>query len=246
MRAHLLVISLLMLNVAAIAAQDSQPAADKVVASLNARDTARDAASGGYSGSREYVLENHRLHKSAQMLVRVTCDKTGTKHFEVMSETGWKAANKHVLHQMLVAESGSSRPEMRPRNRITAANYSFRMIGTEPLNGRKAYVIEAKPKREDKLLFRGRIWVDTEDYALVRVEGEPAKNPSFWTRKVHFIQEYSKAGAYWFPAETTSVTEAWIFGTTEVSIRYFNYKPAVTAPDPVPDYTLSEARYATR
>ncbi len=68
------------------------------------------------------------------------------------------------------------------------------MIETEPFDGRMAYVIEAIPKREDKSLFRGRIWVDTEDYALARVEGEPAKNPSFWTRKVHFVQQYYKAG----------------------------------------------------
>ena len=148
------------------------------------------------------MLENHRLQKRARMLVRVTCDRTGTKQFEVMSEDGWKSANKRVLRQMLATESDGSRPDTRPRNRITSDNYTFRMIDTEPLDGRLAYVIEAAPKREDKSLFRGRIWVDTEDYALARVEGEPAKPPSFWTRKVHFVQQYYKAGAYWFPMET--------------------------------------------
>ena len=229
-----------------MAAQVSTPTADEVVANMYARDTLREAASGGYSGSREYVLENHQFKKRAEMLARVTCDRTGTKHFEVMSEDGWKSANKHVLRQMLVTESDSSRPDMRPRNRITSDNYTFRMIGTEALDGRVAYVIEASPKRQDKALFRGRIWVDTEDYALARVEGEPAKNPSFWTRTVHFVQQYYKSGAYWFPMETTSVTEARMFGTTEVSIRYFEYKPALDTPSQVPEYSLTEAHYATR
>jgi hypothetical protein len=246
MRVHLNLASILLCSATVLAAPGTVPNADQVVASVYARDTLREAASGGYTGNREYVLENHRLNKSARMQVRVTCDHTGTKHFEVMSEDGWKSANKHVLRQMLATESDSSRPGTRPQSRVTSDNYTFQMIDTEPLDGRTAYVIEAIPKREDKSLFRGRIWVDTEDYALARVEGEPAKNPSFWTRKVHFVQRYSKSAAYWFPLETTSVTEARIFGTTNVSIRYFDYKPALEAPAQALNPALMEARYANR
>ncbi len=245
MRVHLILASSLLCAAAVLAAQVPTPTADEVVVQMYAHDTVREAGSGGYTGNREYVLENHQLQKRASMLVRVTCDQTGTKQFEVMSEEGWKSAGKHVLRQMLVTESDSSHPDTRPRNRITADNYTFRMIATEPLDGRTAYVIEATPKREDKSLFRGRIWVDTEDYALARVEGEPAKNPSFWTHKVHFVQQYQKAGAYWFPMETTSVTDARIFGVTDVSIRYFDYKPALERPTLAPDFSLTEARYAT-
>lgn len=246
MRVHLIFISALICAAPVLAAQESVPSADEVVASMYAHDIAREAASGGYSGGREYVLENHRFQKRAEMVVRVTCDSSGVKHFDVVSEDGWKSANKHVLRPMLVTESDSSHPDTRPRSRITADNYTFRMIGTEPLGGRAAYVIEATPKRDDKSLFRGRIWVDTQDYALARVEGEPAKNPSFWTRKVQFVQQYTKSSTYWFPMETTSVTDARIFGTTEVSIRYFDYKPAIGKPSPAPNYSFDEAQYATR
>jgi len=229
-----------------VAAQASTPTADEVVATMLAHDTQREAASGGYTGEREYVLDNHLFKKRAQLLVRVTCDRGGTKHFEVMSEDGWKSANKRVLRQMLVTESDSSRPDTRARSRVTSDNYTFRMIETTRLEGRTAYVIEAIPKRQDKSLFRGRIWVDTEDYALARVEGEPAKNPSFWTRKVQFVQQYHKAGAYWFPMETTSVTDARVFGTTDVSIRYFDYKPTFEAPTDALDHSPTEAHYAER
>jgi hypothetical protein len=246
MRVHLIFASILLCAARVVAAQGATPTADEVVANMYAHDTLREAASGGYTGNREYVLENPKLQKRARMLARVTCDPTGTKYFEVTSEDGWKSASKHVLRPMLATESDSSHPDTRPRNRITADNYTFRLIDVEPLDSRTAYVIEAMPKREDKSLFRGRIWVDTEDYALARVEGEPAKNPSFWTRKVEFVQQYHKAGAYWYPAETRSVTEARIFGTTDVSIRYFDYKPALGAPTQAPDYSLTEARYATR
>jgi hypothetical protein len=246
MRVQLIFASILFCAARALEAQAPTPTADEVVANMYAHDTLREAASAGYTGGREYLLDNHLFQKTARIVVRVTCDRTGTKHFEVISEDGWKSANKRVLRQMLITESDSSRPNIRPSNRITSANYTFRLIDTEPIGGRTTYVIEASPKREDKGLFRGRIWVDTEDYALARVEGEPAKNPSFWTRRVHFVQQYSKAGEYWFPKETTSVTEARIFGTTEVSIRYFDYKPALERPAQAPDYSVSEAHYAAR
>jgi hypothetical protein len=145
---------------------------------------------------------------------------------------------------MVETESDTSRPQTRAKNRITTENYSFQMIETSPIEGRMAYVIEANPKREDKSLFRGRIWVDIEDYALVRVEGKPAKNPSFWTKSVQFVQQYQKSGQLWFPHMTTSVTDARIFGRTDVSIRYFNYKPVFEAPNLPPDGSMTEAKNA--
>ena len=86
-------------------------------------------------------------------------------------------------------------------------------------------VLEIKPKRKEKYLFQGRIWIDAEDYALVRAEGSPAKNPSFWTKATHFVQIYQKKGTLWFPLSTRSVTEARIFGRTDVNIQYFDYAP---------------------
>jgi len=106
------------------------------------------------------------------------------------------------------------------------------MAGTEVIDGRTAYVLEVSPKRKEKYLFRGRIWVDAEDYALARAEGQPAKNPSFWTKSTHFVQIYHKSGPLWFPRSTQSVTEAHIFGTTDVNIEYFDYAPKTAhAPD---------------
>jgi hypothetical protein len=228
----------------ALHAQTPAPTADEVVAMMFTRDGAREAASGGYTGRREYTLENHRLNKHAQMVVNITCDQNGQKHFEVISEEGWKSANKRVLRPMVETESDSSRPETRAKNRINSDNYSFRMIETSPIEGRMAYVIEATPKRADKSLFRGRIWVDTEDYALARVEGEPAKNPSFWTKSVHFVQQYQKSGQLWFPYMTISVTDARIFGKTDVNIHYFDYKAVSEAPTLPPDLSMWEAKNA--
>jgi MucB/RseB N-terminal domain len=217
--------------------------AAEVMAKVFANDSMREAMGGGYKGKREYVLENHRMDKRAEMEVTVSCDADGSKHFEVVSEDGWKSAHKHVLHQMLESEAETSRPHSRPKTRLVPDNYEFNLLGSDQIDGRPAYVIEALPKRSDKYLFRGRVWVDAQDYAIARVEGEPAKNPSFWIHSTHFVARYQKNGAFWFPASTTSVTDARIFGTTAVNIRYFDYMPAAACPQQQSSSSPLEAHY---
>src|SRR6266481_9108445 len=190
MRNRLLLAALFLLPASAAAADESPsiPTAEEIVARMGSRDLQRQVSIEGYTGMRRYVLENEHLHKRAEMLVQVQGNPDGTKHFEVVSEEGWKAAHKHVLHKMLESETETSHPEMRAKTRLNTENYEFEVVGTEPVVGRTAYVLEIKPKRKEKYLFRGRIWVDAEDYALVRAEGNPAKSPSFWTKSTHFVQ----------------------------------------------------------
>jgi hypothetical protein len=230
MKNHFLVAALLLLPASVAAADESPslPTATEIVTRMGSRDLQRQVSIEGYAGMRRYVLDNQHLHKRAEMLVQVQGDPDGTKHFEVVSEDGWKAAHKHVLRKMLQSESETSRPEMRANTRLNLENYDFEVIGTEMVADRTAYVLETHPKRKEKYLFRGRIWVDAEDYALVRAEGSPAKNPSFWTKSTHFVQIYQKNGPLWFPRSTQSVTEAHIFGTTDVNIEYFDYAPKTT------------------
>lgn len=241
MKYHLLLVSLFFLaGSSAVAAEDSGPAptAEEIVARMAAHDLQRQSSVEGYAGMRRYLLENLKFKKRAEMLVRVKGDQDGTKHFEVVSEDGWKAAHKHVLQKMLESESDTSRPEIRASAKLTRENYDFELVGTEELAGRVAYVLEIRPKRNEKNLFRGRIWVDAADYALARAEGNPAKKPSFWTKSIHFVQVYQKCGSLWFPLSTRSVTEAHLFGTTDVSIDYFDYSPQGQAS---PEITLVSA-----
>jgi hypothetical protein len=210
----------------AMSANDnSLPSPDVLVARMLASNAQRQRQLPGYRGMRRYVLENDRMNKHAEMVVRVEGDEDETKHFEVVSEEGWKGARKHVLQRMLTTESEASSPEVRLKARLSPENYEFQLVGTELLGDRMAYVIDVVPRRHEERLIEGRIWIDAQDYALARVEGKPAKNPSFWTSSVHFVHTYQKHGTFWFPASTESVTEVRIFGSTNLTIQYFDYTP---------------------
>lgn len=207
-----------------VGAGDSpEPNCDEIIGQMILRNVQRQTLLGQYTGMRLYVLENERMHKRAQILVRINVEPTGAKHFEVVSEEGWEAANKHVLRKMLTSEEETSVPGQQNKTQLNFDNYDFRIAGTEDIDDRPAYLLDVLPRRHDKYLFRGRIWIDAEDFALVRAEGQPAKNPSFWTRSIRFTQRYSKHGQFWFATRTQSVTEALIFGKTDVTISYFGY-----------------------
>lgn len=192
-------------------------------------DKDRLAALAGYTGMRRYHFENARVNKKADMTVRITCNEAGVKTFEVVSEDGAGIIRNRVLRKMIEAEAEASQKGEREQTRIIPANYEFRLVGTEISDGRSSYVLEITPKTKNKFLIEGRIWVDVKDYAITRVEGRPAKNPSFWIRSVHVVQQYGRTGPFWLPKLNESNAQAKIFGATNVSIEYFDYVPTVRA-----------------
>jgi hypothetical protein len=197
--------------------------AGEIVARMVEADNLRMAKLAGYTGIRRYRLENQRFHKSAQMTVRATYDEGSTKRFEIIAEEGSKVILRRVLRPMLEAESEGSRKGERDNSRFLPANYEFELIGAEPCDGSTCYVLEVTPKTKNKYLIRGRIWVRADEHAVIRVEGGPARNPSFWTRRIRIQHRYSKLGAFWLPVANSSAADVRIFGRTEVTIEYFDY-----------------------
>jgi hypothetical protein len=248
MRFRILISALLACALAPLIGQATTapaPSADEVIASMFTHEVQREAAAGGYRGNRQFVLGNPGFDKQARMEVSVACGPDGTETFQVVSKQGWKSANL-MLRKMPESESETSRPSVRPRTRVTSDNYGFQMIKAARLDGRLAYVIDETPKRQDEYLFRGRIWIDAEDYALARVEGEPARITSVWIHSVHFTQEFRKSGEYWFPSSTTSITEARMLGKTKVDIHHFDYFPRSGKASRDANRELVEARYDKR
>lgn len=177
-----------------------------------------------YTSLRKYRLENNRVGKRADMTVRLHFHYPGNKQFEVLEEHGSSIIRNRVLRRMLASEVEASGDALRDATQITPANYSFRLAGTEDLDGRKSYILEATPKSKNTYLFRGRIWVDAEDYAIAKLEGSPAQNPSFWIRRTVFVHRYAKFGPFWLAVSNHSETDALVFGRTDVQIDYFDYR----------------------
>jgi len=197
--------------------------APEIVERMLRADNERLAALSGYTGMRRYRFENKRFNKRAEMTVRVTCDRTGAKKFAVIAENGSGFVRNRIIRKMIEAEREASQKGEREQTRITPANYDFRLVGMDVSDGRESYVLEINPKTRNKFLIRGRIWVDAEEFAITRIEGQPAENPSFWVRSVKVVHRYERAGRFWLPAMNESRAQARIFGVTDVAIEYYDY-----------------------
>ena len=201
--------------------------ADEILARMIQADHDRLAALAGYSGLRHYRFDNRNYGKHAEMTVRMSCGSDGIKTFNVVAESGSRFVRNHIIRKMIEAEEESSQKGERKESRITPDNYDFRLVGTDVSDGRDSYVLEITPKKPTKFAICGRIWVDAEDFAIARIEGQPAKNPSFWIRSAQVEQRYGRAGQFWLPALNHSTADARIFGSTEVVIEYSDYKTSV-------------------
>lgn len=208
-----------------MAAENQLPVltAEDVVNRMVRADEKRLSEFQGYTSMRRYSLENKWANKRAEMIVRVACTSTGSRSFVVVSESGSSLIRTRVLRKLMETEAEASQQDTRERNLIVPTNYDFRLAGSETADGRLAHVLEIVPKTQNRFLIRGRIWVDVEEYAITRIEGTPARNPSFWTRSIRIVHRYGKTGPFWLPILNHSRAEARIFGSTEVTIEYFGY-----------------------
>src|ERR1700677_1189781 len=103
-------------------------------------------------------------------------------------------------------------------------NYSFELVGYERSNAGWQYVLQVSPKSRNKYVFRGKVWVDGIDFAVTRIEAEPAQNPSFWTKKNEIHHEYMKVGGFWLPARNESVSDIRLGGRATLTIEYRDYR----------------------
>jgi hypothetical protein len=198
---------------------------DQVVERLARMNAARAEALRTYSSVREYHLVlNGIVHKSADMVARMTYHWPDQKDFKIISESGSEIMRSRVLKAILEAEKESMKEDNRRQTALNPENYEFSLAGVEGAPHPTAYLLNAKPRVKNKFLFVGKIWVDARDFAVTRIECEPAKNPSWWTKKNDITNTYQKLGDFWLPEHTRSLTEVRIFGHTELNIEYKDYK----------------------
>jgi outer membrane lipoprotein-sorting protein len=198
---------------------------EEVMQRVVASNELRAKALGNYSSIRSYHLECHCLsHKEADMVVRVDYQAPDKKEFTIVSESGSGTVRNKVFKKLLDAEQESLSEENQKRSAISLQNYTFQLSEYQKTDTDEFYVLVAEPRNKNKFLFRGRIWVDAKDFAITRVEGQPAVNPSWWTLKTDFKRRYQKVDDFWLPVSNESETKVRIFGTAVLSISYSDYQ----------------------
>src|SRR5208282_939280 len=61
----------------------------------------------------------------------------------------------------------------------------------EKLGGVLVYLLRMIPKRKEKNLLSGLVWVDTKTFRIQRIEGTPTKKPSWWLKNLDITLQYT-------------------------------------------------------
>jgi len=217
---------------ASYSGQNANLPVEQVARKLEEKNAQRAAALNQFTSTRVYRMQYHGFpsDRGAEMVVNVSYHAPNAKEFHVVSQTGSKFVIDHVFKKLLEGEQEAANQENREHTALSRENYDFTSAGYEITPDGPQYVINLLPKTKNKFLYRGKIWVDAKDFAVVRIEGEPAKNPSVWIKKTEVKHRYVKVSDFWLPAENHTESFIRLGGRAVLSIEYKDYRITNAAP----------------
>jgi hypothetical protein len=222
----------------------ARPTIEQVVDNLVARNAERTAALQRYQGRRFYRLDYTGFPTSlkAEMVVDMVYEAPATKSFKIVSQSGPKWMIERIFKGLMQAEQEALNSKNRERVALDRRNYEFTGMEFHDTGDGCSYVLTVQPKIPNKLLYRGRVWVNSRDFAVCRIEAEPSKNPSMWIKSTAIHHTYKKLGDFWFPSENESTSIMRGGGHAVLSIKYRNYEVLAARPLEEIDSRRSDAR----
>ena len=196
---------------------------DDVIAQMLQRNLLRNQQLQQYSAVRTYEIRNIEGRVAAQAVVRVEYRAPDKKTFSKTSEKGSSIVRHLVFDRLIQSESETSSGREHHNSAITTTNYTFTLAGEEEVGPYHCFVLEAMPKRKDKYLFEGKIWIDTEDFAVVKIAGRPAKRPSFWINRADFVRRYQRIDGFWFPLRDETSVDVKMYGQRVFIVDHQQY-----------------------
>jgi hypothetical protein len=158
------------------------------------------------------------------MTVEMTYTAPAKKDFKILSESGSKWIVKRVLKRLIDGEKEAQEAATRKSVELNTQNYNFTSLERQTDAAGCGYVLAIQPKVPSKFLYRGRIWVNDQDFAVCRIEAEPSKNPSMWITKTEIRHNYQKFQDFWLPVENQSVSSLRLGGRATLTITYQDYE----------------------
>ena len=115
------------------------------------------------------------------------------KTYKIIQARGNSRGEK-IVRELLDRETESAKKGL--GSEITRKNYDFVFLRQENFGVVPEYVLRIVPKRKDKYLLRGQIWVDASPFRIRRIEGVPVKSSSLWLKDIHKTGKYLPTAAH--------------------------------------------------
>ena len=128
--------------------------------------------------------------------------------------------------------------EARTRRRAQHRPYSFRFLHKDIHNHQPGHVLELRPLRKDAKLLDGLVWIDASSYLIARMEGKPARGPSWWVHNIDVALDFRAVHGRWLHTALRSTASVRLLGEHTLISHDVEYKmgelEAVAAPVTLP------------
>jgi hypothetical protein len=159
-----------------------------------------------------------------ELLATIDYMPAGATSYRIDHSTGGmgeRAIRGALEHETELAKA----PE---RIEMTERNYTFSFAGLDQLRGRRCYVLQSHPKRDDRYLLKAQLWVDAENFRILKIHGRPQRSPSFWVKDLDLTLEYNELGGMWVHTTTRADADVRFDGSFTLLANAVSVKPEVT------------------
>jgi hypothetical protein len=195
----------------------------QLFADLNAHNELRKSTLVDYTVLRTYQVVDLKGKVHAEEVGRMEFRAPDQKKFVATSEVGSGVIRRMALNPLISSEIEAAAGKQHHDSAISPQNYSLELLGEQQVGPYHCFVARAIPKRKDKYLFEGKLWIDAGDYAVVRIEGHPARKLSFWIQHADFVRQCQKIDGFWLPEKDQTFVQVRLYGKKVLTIEHQNY-----------------------
>ncbi len=199
-----------------------------VIPHIDAAVKARIDHIAAYTDIEHYAVYRNKdeIHPVAEMMVKTLYNQSTGKSYTILSQSGSEMIRTLVLGTLLDNEKTLNLPGTREGAWITSANYEMKLKSgaNQLVDGRECLVLTLTPRRKAPYLIDGTLWVDANDYSIVRIEGTGAKSPSVFAGPTRMARQYEEVNGFAEATHARAVSNSLMFGQTIIKIDYQDYQ----------------------
>ena len=196
-------------------AKVNSPNLNSILDSLERAAEQNPALSRPHEVTREYkVFEGDDPKPISDVMTQISFTPPDIKTFKITDSQGSPRGQKIVsaiLQQEIVSAKEGHRGD------ISRSNYYFVFLREQNFGVVPEYVLHIIPKRREKGLLLGDIWVDAKTYRVRQIMGIPLKTPSFWIKDLHITVQYAAVNDMWMPVSVDAIATIRFLGIYSLS-----------------------------
>jgi hypothetical protein len=209
----------------------SAPNLDLILDNLERTEEQNAALSRPYEVARKYVLFRRDDRKpSSEVTAQISFTPPNIKTFNITEERG-NPRGKKIVRDVLEQEMASTKAGH--NSDVCRSNYDFVFLREENFGAVPEYVLHIIPKRQEKGLLLGDVWVDAKTHQIRQIVGIPLKSPSFWIKDLHIILRFAAENGMWISISVDAIATVRLLGIYTLSGRDLAPpQPALSTPNP--------------